>query len=319
MTQSPSILDWLVEHFPQAKKTTLREMIEKKRVILNGMPVKTLKQPVAATDMVEVRDAGAVPQRPTTLEEGLRIVHYDTDVIVIDKPYGLLTATHDEEPRPTVLKILDEYVGKQNHKNQALLVHRIDKDASGLLVFARNGQSLNDLKKQFFEHTITRRYDVVAHGVFKKPTVHLENYLIEDMKGRVHVTKDAKRGKEAVMDCEVVASGNQRAHLRCTLFTGRKHQIRVQLNAIGHTICGDPIYGNADEPPHRLALHASHLAFKHPGTGREAVFSSAPPASFASLIAEKRVAASQHNEKPSNVAPSQCDDVTKKRATHETR
>ena len=284
MTQSPSILDWLTEHFPQARKTTLRDMVAEKRVTLNGMPVKTLKQPVTAADKVEVQDSGVGATRPVALAEGLRIVHLDKDVIIVEKPAGLLASTHDEEPRPTVLQILSDYVQQKNHKNRVHLVHRIDKDASGLLVFARTEEALNDLKKQFFEHTITRRYDVIAHGVFSKATGRLAQQLTEDNRGVVHVTWNHKLGKDAILDYKVVAAGKQVTHLRCTLFTGRKHQIRVQLAAMGHPVCGDPIYGKADEPPFRLALHASHLTFKHPGTRREVSFNSAPPGSFAPLV-----------------------------------
>ncbi len=144
---------------------------------------------------------------------------------------------------------------KQSHKNRVHLVHRIDKDASGLLVFARREDALNNLKKQFFEHTITRRYDVVVHGVPRKPTGRLEHHLSEDQRGMVHVTKDHVRGKDAILDYELVAAGETAAHLRCTLYTGRKHQIRVQLKEIGHTVCGDPIaYGNAGRAAASIGL-----------------------------------------------------------------
>lgn len=284
MEKSPTVLDWLIAHFPQAKKTTLRDMVAQKRVTLNGMPVKTLKQPVSATDKVDVLDAGAGASRPVVLAEGLRIVHLDADVIVVEKPTGLLTATHDEEPRPTVLRILNEFLQQKNHKERAHLVHRIDKDASGLLVFARSLDALNDLKKQFFDHTITRRYDVVAHGTFKERSGRLEHQLTEDTRGLVKVTKDHKLGKDAVLDYETLTAGKETTHLRCTLYTGRKHQIRVQLAAVGHTVCGDPIYGKGDEPPFRLALHASHLTFKHPGTRRNVSFNAPPPGTFAHLV-----------------------------------
>ena len=271
--------------FPQAKKTTLREMIESKRVLVNGAIVRSLKQELTAKDVLEVLDAGGM--KPTLLAGGLRLIHFDSDIIVVEKPAGQLTATDTAEKRPTVWAILRDYFRKQNSKNQVHLIHRLDRDASGLLVFARTWPAFSALKKQFFEHTITREYDVAVHGIPKQKKGHLENLLLEDqMTGDVRVTENLKLGKLAICDYVVLDSNVSKklAHLRCTLFTGKKHQIRVQLKAIGHTVCGDPRYGKPDEPPHRLALHASKLAFVHPTSNRKIDFNSLIPPGLAHLF-----------------------------------
>jgi RluA family pseudouridine synthase len=274
--------------YPQAKKTTLRTMLESKRVLVNGVPARSLKQPLGEKDRVEILDLADTPVRTTMLAQGVKIIHFDSDIVIVEKPYGVLTSTDAEERRPTTWRILTAWFRKQNSKNQVHLIHRLDRDASGLLVFARTWDAYSSLKQQFFEHTITRQYDVLVHGVPKAKKARLENLLFEDEKaaGIVRVTKDLKAGKLAILDYEQIASNRAKSisHLQCTLFTGRKHQIRVQLAAAGHKVLGDPIYGKGEEPPGRLALHASHLAFKHPGTRREVRFTSPMPGSFAHLM-----------------------------------
>ncbi len=281
-----TLLDHLTNLFPQAKKTTVRDLVAHKRVLINGALAKSLKQPLAESDRVEILDAAEAASKSTYLAEGLRLLHFDADIILVDKPVGLLTSTDSQETRPTVWRILQTWFRRQNNKNQVHLIHRLDRDASGLLVFARTWPAYASLKKQFFEHTITRRYDVIVHNIPKKNDARLENLLLEDDTGTVHTTQDIKTGKLAILDYVLIQSNKSRrlAHLRCTLFTGRKHQIRVQLRAANHPVCGDPIYGKENEPPHRLALHAAHLSFEHPRTSRKVTFDSPMPPTFARLV-----------------------------------
>lgn len=290
MGETKTIADWLAERYPQAKKTTLREMIEHKRVTLNGVSVKSLKQPVGETDKVVV---GEVTGPTGTIAEGVEVVHQDADILVINKPSGLLTSTHEDEPRPTAIAVLNDYVQTYNQKAQAFVVHRLDRDASGLLVFARNHGALNKLKAQFAEHAVDRQYTAVVHGVFRKPSGRLENLLYEDERGIVHVTKEgareAARAKPAILDYEVLRATTRLTLVRCTLQTGRKHQIRVQLKSVGHPICGDVVYGTpaarqGEESPFRLALHATHLGFVHPKSGKNVIFDSPAPDEFGRLI-----------------------------------
>ncbi|MGN6369446.1 MAG: RluA family pseudouridine synthase [Phycisphaerae bacterium] len=290
MEEPQTVFELLVHMYPHAKKTTLREMVEHKRVRINGQPARSLKQPVKKSDRIEVTDVGAgggAAAHHTVLAGGLQIVHVDSEIVVVDKPSGLLTATDSIEKRPYALKLLSNYFKKQNNKNQIHLIHRLDRDASGLLVFARTWDAFRSLKEQFFEHSITRRYDVIVHGTPKKREARLENLLLEDPKtGEVKITQDLRHGKLAILSYMLMKSHAKKniSHLKCELFTGRKHQIRVQLKANGHTVCGDPLYGKEAEPPNRLALHASHLTLHHPGTNRKVTFESPMPGSFSHMF-----------------------------------
>src|SRR5271163_1152034 len=220
MEDVQTVFDLLVHMYPQAKKTTLREMLSNKRVRVNGEVARSLKQAVKKTDRVEVTDVGSGPARSTTLGQGLRVVHLDGDILVVDKPSGLLTATDSVEKRPYVLKLLTEYFRKQNSKNQIHLIHRLDRDASGLLVFARTWDAFRSLKEQFFEHTITRRYEVIVHGAPQKKEARLENLLLEDEKtGEVRITNDLRKGKLAILSYITMKSDARKkiSHLRCEL------------------------------------------------------------------------------------------------------
>jgi 23S rRNA pseudouridine1911/1915/1917 synthase len=187
------------------------------------------------------------------------------------------------------------------------LIHRLDREASGLLVFARTWEAYGELKRQFFEHSISRVYDVVVQRVPKEKKGRLENYLVEDQEGVVHVTKDVKKGKPAILDYEVAEVNAERgvARVRCSLYTGRKHQIRVQLAAIGCPVVGDEVYGRKkqevgskmqedqsgrrkavvkEKASGRLMLHAGKLGFVHPGTGKVVVFESPMPGGMRQLV-----------------------------------
>jgi len=282
MDDTKTVLDWLTRRFPEAKKTTLRDMVTHKRVRINGSPVKSLKQAVAAGDAVEVADVSG-PKETLGRTFRLKIVYQDSDIIVVDKPSGLLTSTHPDEPRETAIELLNQYALKHNYRAQVLLIHRIDRDASGLLVFARNDEAFGALKTQFETHSIIRRYVVLVHGTPRKKKDRLVHRLLETDRGLVHITTDPRKGQEAILDYEVVASNAKYSRLMCQLYTGRKHQIRVQMTAMGHAVCCDDMYGQAPEPPGRLALHATHLTLKHPSSGKVMAFDSPPPGGFLTL------------------------------------
>jgi len=298
MIKSITVFNLLQQHFPEAKNNTLRAMVEHKRVRVDGKIVRSLKElclPSAKLKVVDAAQAAAdfasEEKRPQMLDQKIRLIYSDSDIAVIDKPSGVLTATDEEEKRPTSAAILDEFVARHNRRAKARLVHRLDRDASGLLVFATSDRAFTHLKKQFYDHTITRRYDAIVHGVPDRDRARLENLVFEDERGVVCLTRDIKKGKVAVLNYQVVAVSRDKkySHVRCTLETGRKHQIRVQLKAIGHAIVGDPIYGtkaarDGEERPGRLALHASFLEFTHPGTNQKVTFKSPMPRSFVGML-----------------------------------
>ena len=279
-TQPPvagrTVMDWLVAEYPNAKKGTLRKLIENHAVMLNGRAVRSLKQPLTPADKPVVGDSN---RRQAPFRGGLKILYQDADILIIRKPAGLLTSTTEDEPRPTVLGLLQERMARKNQKMSVHLVHRLDRDASGLLVLARGIRPLANLKMQFRRHTITREYELVVHGVPQPGKGRLEHRLLETPAARM-VVCGPEEGKPAILDYEVLQSHGGLSLVRCQLFTGRKHQIRVQFAAIGHRLVGDPVYGTPagrKGGEGRLALHAVRLGLNHPRSGKPVNFTSPLP------------------------------------------
>lgn len=209
----------------------------------------------------------------------LSIVFEDDDILVANKPAGLLTATNAREKRPTLLALVREHVQARHPRAQIGLIHRLDRDAAGLLVFSKNHNAYLSLKKQFFEHSVRREYSAIVHGVPKEASGRIESRLVERADGTVHATRQSGKGEIAISHYQVIKAEGKRALVKIILETGKKHQIRVHLESIGHPIVGDPIYGPpSDSPP--LMLAATQLGFAHPRDGRPMKFEIELPAYF---------------------------------------
>src|SRR5918993_3890206 len=159
-----TLLDWLAARYPKAKKQTLKRMVEAGRVRVNGEPARKLGQPLEATDGVTVDERPASARRPPHRPGELEIVYEDADLLVVNKPAGLLTSTVEYERRPTLLARVREHVEAPRRRNRVGLIHRLDRDASGLLIFSKNDAAYRSLKTQFLKHTVERVYLSVVHG-----------------------------------------------------------------------------------------------------------------------------------------------------------
>jgi 23S rRNA pseudouridine1911/1915/1917 synthase len=278
-----TLLDHLITLFPTAKRTTLREMIAAGRVSVNGTPARTLKQPIEEKDQVKVVDRHpAVNQSDRKKPARLKfpIIYEDADLLVIDKPAGLLTSTVPGEKRPTALAMIRDYISASDPRAQVGLIHRLDRDASGLLVFSKNHDAYLSLKRQFFEHTVERVYLALVHGTPNPRSGTIDTTLIERADGTVHSIREPKRNAErAITHYETIESTGQRSLLRVRLETGKKHQIRVHLSERGVPIINDPLYAKP-KPAGRLLLAAVQLKLVHPSKGNPLNFRIDPPPEF---------------------------------------
>lgn len=271
-----TLLDQLLIQFPTAKRTTLRRMLQSRRIRVNGVVARSLKQPIGPNDTVDVADQAPAKQAPTM---PLRVVHEDDDLIVIDKPAGLLTSTTPREKRPTVLAIVRKHVQSRQPAAQLGLIHRLDADASGLLIFSKTHEAYLSLKRQFFLHTVERIYLAQVHGVPNPRQGMIDSRLIEHFDGTIIVTTNATKGQRAITYYETISSDKTHALLRVRLQTGKKHQIRVQLAHRGTPIVNDRVYSDK-KPQGRLMLAAIELAIDHPRTGKRMKFTVDPPKEF---------------------------------------
>jgi RluA family pseudouridine synthase len=217
------------------------------------------------------------------LIEKVRVVFEDESVIVVDKPAGLLTMATEREKVNTLYAALRAELNSRRPPEKLFIVHRLDREASGLLVFAKTIEAKEYLQNQFKDHSAGRQYVAVVEGPVTPDKFTIKSYLAENAALKVYSTPRTSAGKLAVTHVRVLKRNPRTSVLAIQLETGRKHQIRVHLAERGHPIVGDKNYGSRLNPLHRIALHGAHLEFRHPGTGTAMSFDSTPPDAFSRL------------------------------------
>jgi 23S rRNA pseudouridine1911/1915/1917 synthase len=213
----------------------------------------------------------------------IRIVFEDESIVVVDKPAGLLTMATETEREKTVYAALRRRANQKKPSERIFIVHRLDREASGLLVFAKTIEAKERLQDQFKAHDAGRRYCAVVEGRVEGSDFTIRSYLTENTAYRVYSTRKTTVGKLAITHVHVVKRNTKSTLLEIRLETGRKHQIRVHLAERGHPIVGDKVYGGGRNPIRRLALHGVHLGFTHPRTGKRLEFDSKYPKSFEAI------------------------------------
>ena len=281
-SRQKTVGDVLAEQFPKSSRSTLKRIVLAGRVLVNGKPAKRLSDVIAKSDRVQVVDRPRLQEKPDELRP-LERVFEDQDILVINKPAGLLTSSGPRDKRPTTLAIVQKYVAEREPKARVGLIHRLDRDASGLLVFSKSNLAYESLKTQFFNHSAERIYHAVVHGSPKPAKGRIESKLVEYADGTVHSTKAPSKGQQAVTEYEVLRVHGKIAELRVRLETGRKHQIRAHLSARGWPIVGDAVYGKEDGAA-RLMLAAVELSLTHPRTARRMKFSAEVPAELQEMF-----------------------------------
>lgn len=187
------------------------------------------------------------------------ILYEDKDLIAVSKPAKLLTISTDKEKTHTLYQEVSAYVKKQHPKNKVFIVHRLDRDTSGIVVFAKNEKMKQILQAEWQERALAREYIAIVTGAMPMKKGIIKNYLYEDKTLYVRATSDPKRGKLAITEYEVLAKNKKYSLVKICIKTGRKNQIRVHLKDLGYPIVGDKKYGDKKTSVGRLLLHASYL------------------------------------------------------------
>jgi tRNA pseudouridine32 synthase/23S rRNA pseudouridine746 synthase/23S rRNA pseudouridine1911/1915/1917 synthase len=218
------------------------------------------------------------------LGRGLEILYEDEDILVADKPAGLLTIGTGVERTKTAYYILTDYVRKgcAKSRKRIFIVHRLDRETSGVVVFAKNVEAKMRLQSQWGE--AEKRYLAVVYGRWAEKEGIISSYLAENSAHVVYTTTEARGGKLAQTAYKVLKETKELSLLEIRLLTGRKNQIRVQTAYAGHPVVGDRKYGKKDDQFRRLALHSKTITFGHPVSGERLTFESETPGYFKALL-----------------------------------
>ncbi|MBA3387425.1 MAG: RluA family pseudouridine synthase [Chthoniobacterales bacterium] len=277
------LLPYLFAHWPEVKKKQVRTWLKYQAVTVNGRPTSQFNHPLRPGDKVAIRsDRFAIPR--TSLPSGMKVYFEDATLIVIEKPENLLSVASRAEEEKTAYFQLTAYLrrGKKHARDRIWIVHRLDRETSGLMVFAKTSEAKETLQSGWDQ--VVKRYEAVVEGTLPKEQGTLESHLNETNPFRVYSAPQSGDTRHAVTHFRVLQRSAKRTLVDLTLETGRRHQIRVQLADLGHPIVGDEKYGGKTNPAHRLALHSCGLKLVHPATKEEMSFSSPLPKDLVRLI-----------------------------------
>ena len=277
------LLAYLFTAYPAEKKKQVRTWLKHQAVTVNGRPVTQFDHPLEPGDTVGIRtDRFAVAE--TVISSGMKVHFEDATLIVIEKPENLLSIASEGEKEKTAYYQLTEYLrrGNPRARERVWIVHRLDRETSGLMVFAKTPEAKDALQNGW--ESAEKTYQAVVEGRLPEASGTFSSHLDESNPFKVFTAPPSARTRHAITHYRELAFRGGRSLVSLTLETGRRHQLRVQLSEAGCPIIGDEKYGSTTDPARRLGLHACALRFPHPRTGAELSFTSPLPGPLARLF-----------------------------------
>ncbi len=276
------LLPFLLEKYPHLSRNNVKSLLSNHQVAVDGAPVSQFNLKLTKDDIVIVSKRKIAKHE----RKNLPIIFENDEFIVINKPSGLLSVASDNEKGRTAYRMVTDFVQQQNKHNRIYVVHRLDEDTSGVLMFAKNPYIREELQKNWSNIVKSRRYYAITDGVFEKSEDRLVDYLKENSLNLMYVTKNSKDkdAKKCITNYKVIKNNDKYTLLDINIETGRKNQIRVQLGNIDHYVIGDDKYGEPSDPLKRLGLHSYELSFVHPINGKLFTFKAPMPDEFNKLF-----------------------------------
>lgn len=274
------LMEYAFTILPDAKRVDIKKWLKYNHFAINGKIQNSFDAPVAPGDVVELNFT-----RPFTVfsHPRIKIVYEDDDIIVVDKGYGLLSVGTESSKKSnveTAYSILRQYVKSKHPSNKIFIVHRLDRDTSGLMIFAKTMEAKENLQHNWNNMVLQRKYVALLDGEMEEQSGVIRTHLAETSQHEVYSTENGDEGKLAVTRYRVRKKGKGHTLAEFSLDTGRKNQIRVHARDLGCPITGDKKYGKGAGPLHRLALHAETIRFAHPITKMDMNFTSPVPSQF---------------------------------------
>ena len=283
ITEPIVLLEFLKLQFPQTTNNKLRKMLSEGRVKINNSVVFQAKRPLLANDKFQLLDRNnKIPQTDKPLKElkksAIEIIYEDEDLLVVEKPAKLLSVATNKLEQNTLHGKCVDYLKQQDNKSWCYIVHRLDKETSGIMLLSKNKQSKDYLQEQFAQRQVYRIYHAMVEGQPPEQSGTVEQYLMEDKHLNIRRVKAKhKDGKIAITHWEVIQQNEEASLIRIMIETGRRHQIRMAMKELGCPIIGDKLHEAETNPFGRICLHATSLEFLHPATDEPVRFESKPP------------------------------------------
>lgn len=284
--KEPSVLiDFLLKALHGKSRTSVKAMLAKKLVSVEHEVVTQFNHSLLAGQMVSI---GKKSPAKAEVLRGVTIVYDDDDLIIIEKSAGLLSVATDMGTEKSAHSIASAHLKRKSHKTKLFIVHRLDRETSGLMMFVKTKDIQKKLRTNWQESVLTRSYTVVVEGSVAKDQGTITSWLQGTDGLRTYSSQVSGDGQKAVSHYKVVKRSADFSMLEVELETGRKNQIRVHMQDLGHPVIGDEKYGAVKNPIGRLGLHARVLAFEHPVTGKKMSFESEVPPEFLRLFKGSR-------------------------------
>lgn len=276
VTEPTTLLPFLLEHVKGKSRNNVKSLLTRRLVAVDGVPVSQFDTPLSPGQRVTILPVSA----PRADALPFPLLYEDEHLIVVNKPAKLLSVANDKEKTRTAYHIVTDYVKSRKVGDRIFVLHRLDRDTSGVLMFARDAGTKELFQSRWNEIVTRRGYLAVVEGVPKPDRDTIRSYLVETDTHLSFSGKPGPNAKEAVTSYQVVKAGNGYALLDVSIETGRKNQIRVHMKERGHPVAGDRQYGARTNPIGRLCLHANELSFIHPVTGEPVTFKAKMPRDF---------------------------------------
>lgn len=280
VTHECELLEFLFEIFKDSSKNSVKSLLSNHRVLVDGAPVSQFNYKLYPGDIVMIAKT-AIKQKA---RGNLPIIYEDDEMIVIDKPSGLLSVASDKEKGVTAFRIINDYVQQKDKHNRIFVVHRIDEDTSGVLMFVKDSKLRDALQDNWNDLVKKRGYFAIIEGEMKEKEGTITSYLKKNSLNLMYSSHKKGDGQLAITHYKTIKSNDKYSLLDVTIDSGRKNQIRVHLGEKGHNIIGDDKYGNPSNPLGRLGLHAYELILTHPFTSKELKFHANMPKEFLALM-----------------------------------
>ena len=278
--QDSELLEFLLLTLKGQSRNSVKSLLSHHQVAVDGAPISQFDFKLVKGDTVIISKT-AIHKKTRS---NLPIIYENEEMIVINKPSGLLSIASDKEKGSTAYRMLTDYVQQKDKHNRIFVVHRLDEDTSGVLMVAKNPKLQEALQDKWNELVSKRGYYAIVEGTMAQKSGTIKSYLKKNAQNMMYSSKKPGDGQLAITHYKVLQEINGYSLLDVNIDSGRKNQIRVHLGDLGHNVIGDDKYGNPSNPLKRLGLHAYELDLTHPFTGKKLVFKAPIPKEFLSLF-----------------------------------